>query len=120
MTSPEARLLDKFNEAFNRHDANGMMTLMTDDCIFENTLPSPDGARYQGQRAVKEFWEAFFQSSPQAHIEIEDIFVADDRGVQRWIYHWVDANGVAGHVRGVDVFRFRDGRIAEKLSYVKG
>ncbi len=25
-----------------------------------------------------------------------------------------------GHVRGVDVFRVRDGKVAEKLSYVKG
>jgi len=26
----------------------------------------------------------------------------------------------SGHVRGVDVFRVRDGRVAEKLCYVKG
>jgi hypothetical protein len=25
-----------------------------------------------------------------------------------------------GHVRGVDVMQLRDGRVAEKLSYVKG
>jgi hypothetical protein len=25
-----------------------------------------------------------------------------------------------GHVRGVDVFRVRGGKVAEKLSYVKG
>jgi hypothetical protein len=25
-----------------------------------------------------------------------------------------------GHVRGVDVLRVRDGRVAEKLAYVKG
>ncbi|MBS1243923.1 MAG: hypothetical protein H6R41_460, partial [Deltaproteobacteria bacterium] len=24
------------------------------------------------------------------------------------------------HIRGVDVFRVRDGKVAEKLSYVKG
>ena len=39
----------------------------------------------------------------------------DDRVVQRWRYSWAD-----GHVRGVDVFRIRDGKVAEKLSYVKG
>jgi len=69
---------------------------------------------------VRQFWEAFFESSPQAHIAIEEMFVSADRGVQRWIYRWVDAHGGAGHVRGVDVFRFREGRIAEELSYVKG
>ena len=43
-----------------------------------------------------------------------------ERGVVRWRYQWVDADGAAGHVRGVDIFRFRDGKITEKLSYVKG
>jgi hypothetical protein len=33
---------------------------------------------------------------------------------------WADGNGQPGHVRGVDLFRVRDGKVAEKLSYVKG
>lgn len=69
---------------------------------------------------MKQFRQEFFQSSPQAHIEIEDMFVGECRGVQRWVYRWVDGQGAAGHIRGVDVFRFYDGKIAEKLSYVKG
>jgi steroid delta-isomerase-like uncharacterized protein len=120
MPSPESKLLESFNEAFNHHDADRMMALMTEDCLFENTYPAPDGTRYQGQESVKSFWEEFFRSSPQARIEIEEMFVNEVRGVQRWIYHWMDAGGAAGHVRGVDIFRFRDGKIAEKLSYVKG
>ncbi len=31
-----------------------------------------------------------------------------------------DAAGTKGHVRGVDVFRVKDGLSSEKLSYVKG
>jgi hypothetical protein len=38
----------------------------------------------------------------------------------RWLYRWVDADGKDGHIRGVDVFRVRDGKVAEKLAYVKG
>lgn len=120
MAFREAELLERFNEAFNQHNAGGMMALMTDDCLFENTYPSPDGTRYQGRANVKKFWEEFFQSSPQARIEIEEMFTSQERGVQRWIYHWVDSSGNVGHVRGVDIFRFRQGKITEKLSYVKG
>jgi ketosteroid isomerase-like protein len=120
MEFQETNLLEAFNEAFNRHDAGDMMALMTEDCAFENTYPPPNGTRLEGQASVKEFWEGFFRSSPQARIEIEEMFVNDDRGVQRWVYHWVDEKGDTGHVRGVDVFRFLDGKIAEKLSYVKG
>ncbi len=120
MAAHELRLLQAFNEAFNRHDVDAMLALMTDNCLFENTVPPPDGARYAGQAAGRTFWQAFFRDSPAARIEIEEMFVSGERGFQRWVYHWVDAAGRAGHVRGVDVFRFRGGKIAEKLSYVKG
>ncbi|MEZ4660598.1 MAG: nuclear transport factor 2 family protein [Caldilineaceae bacterium] len=43
-----------------------------------------------------------------------------DRAVLRWRYSWRAAEDAAGHVRGVDIFRVRDGKVAEKLSYVKG
>jgi hypothetical protein len=32
----------------------------------------------------------------------------------------LDSEGQQGHVRGVDIFRMRDGKVAKKLSYVKG
>ncbi|MGH7586548.1 MAG: nuclear transport factor 2 family protein [Gemmatimonadales bacterium] len=65
------------------------------------------------------FWEAFFLRSPQARFEAEEVFAAADRCVVRWVYHWV-RDGVPGHIRGVDLFRVRDGRVAEKFSYAKG
>ena len=43
-----------------------------------------------------------------------------NRCVVRWRYEWVEKDGKPGHVRGVDVVRVRDGKVAEKLSYVKG
>jgi ketosteroid isomerase-like protein len=63
-----------FNDAFNRHDVPAMMALMSEDCVFENTSPAPDGARYVGKAAVTQFWQDFFSASPQARIQIEDIF----------------------------------------------
>ena len=81
---------------------------------------APDGVRFEGQAAVREVWEGFFRSSPRAHFDVEDLFAAGDRCLVRWLYRWVDADGTPGHVRGVDVFRVRDGKVAEKLAYVKG
>ena len=115
-----ARMVLEFNEAFNRHDVAWMMQLMSDDCVFENTEPSPDGLVYTGKEAVARFWHDFFLASPQAHIEIEEIFGLGLRCVARWRYDWVDAAGKKGHVRGVDLFKMKDGLICEKLSYVKG
>ncbi|MGA7672404.1 MAG: nuclear transport factor 2 family protein [Nitrolancea sp.] len=112
--------IDRFNAVFNEHDVDGVMNMMTEDVIFENTSPRPDGERYEGSKAVRVFWDDFFRNSPHARFDAEDIFVAGDRATVLWVYHWIDSNGTAGHVRGVDVFRVRDGKIAEKLSYVKG
>lgn len=109
----------RFNEAFERHDVDGVMAMMTDDCVFEST-GAPDGGRFEGQAAVRAVWEDFFRSSPHAHFTEEDCIVGGSRCTVLWRYDWTGADGVAGHVRGVDVMRVRDGKIAEKLSYVKG
>lgn len=109
------RLVLAFNEAFNRHDIGEMMRFMSRDCIFENTTPAPDGSVYVGQEAVTRFWQEFFSASPNAHIEIEEIFGFGNRCIMRWKYSWGD-----GHVRGVDIFKVEDGLITEKFSYVKG
>jgi ketosteroid isomerase-like protein len=108
-------LIERFNAAFNRHDVDAVMALMTEDVVFENTHPPPDGQRHVGQRDVRACWERLFAESPRARFETEDQFADRDRAVVRWRYSWGD-----GHIRGVDVFRVRDGQIAEKLSYVKG
>jgi ketosteroid isomerase-like protein len=109
----EAALLDdrRFEE---------WLALMTDDVVFENTGPAPDGKRYEGQDAVRRVWERVFEARPNTYFEGEDIFACDDRCVVLWKYIFDTENPEAGHVRGIDVFRVRDGKVSEKLSYVKG
>jgi ketosteroid isomerase-like protein len=114
------RTVLEFHEAFNRHDAAGMLRLLSDDTIFENTSPAPDGTVFRGKPAVGQFWEEFFRQSPRAHIEVEEIYSLGPRCVMRWKYTWEDADGVKGHVRGVDLFQVKNGLISEKFSYVKG
>ena len=121
MPDAEARatleVISRFNDVFNRHDVDGVMALMTADCVFENTLPAPDGERFEGAVAVRAFWQRFFRSAPGARFESEEMFAVGDRAVVRWVFRWDDQGG---HVRGVDVLRVRDGKVAEKLAYVKG
>jgi len=114
------RVVLEFNEAFSRHDVAGMMELMSEDCVFENTSPAPDGEVFSGKGAVTQLWQDFFRQSPQAHIKIEEIFGFGNRCVMRWRYDWVDEAGERGHVRGVDIYQVKAGLIREKLSYVKG
>ncbi len=120
LTQTTLTTVAQFNMAFNRNDVEALMALMTEDCRFENTFPAPDGTLYEGQAAVRVFWEEFFQSSPSARFDFEEVFAAGERAAVIWTYHWVSAEGQPGHVRGVDILRVRDGKVAEKRSYVKG
>ena len=79
-------VIDRFNEAFNRHDAEAVAALLTDDTVFEDTSPAPDGKRIQGKAAVVEFWRAWFTRNPDAVFEAEDVIVSGDRAVVRWVY----------------------------------
>src|SRR5207302_501197 len=114
-TSMTLAAIERFNFAFGRRDVDGVMAAMTRDCVFDSTGPAPDGERYEGAIAVRTFWARFFATNPRASFVTEEQFAAGDRCVVRWRYEWGD-----GHVRGVDLFRVREGLVAEKLSYVKG
>ena len=112
--------LARFAAAFGSGDVDAIMALMTEDCVFEATSPSPDGERHEGAAAVRAVWEDLFTTTAGASFTEEEAFVCDDRGVLRWRFSWTEPDGSTGHVRGVDVLRFRDGKVSEKLSYVKG
>ena len=113
------RVIEAFNDAVNRGDVDAMAALVSPDVIFDGTTP-PDGQRLEGRDAVVAFWRTLFEASPNAGVETEEMFVAGDRCVVLLRYVFDRTRPEAGHVRGVDVLRVRDGLITEKLSYVKG
>jgi len=107
-------VVETFNTAWNAHDLDAALKLCSQDVVFESTDPAPDGRRAVGIDAVAAEWRPIFAQT-QSLFHVEEIFRAGDRVVQRWRYDWG-----AGHVRGVDIFTVREGRVASKLSYVKG
>lgn len=107
-------VIDAFGAAWSAHELDRAIELVTDDCVFDATGPAPDGTRCVGKAAIRQAWRPIFEDR-SSRFDAEDTFVAGDRVVQRWRYSWD-----GGHVRGVDLFRVRDDKVAEKLSYVKG
>lgn len=112
-------VVTRFNDAINRHDAPAVAALLTDDTVFENTGPVPDGTRIEGKAAVAAFWEKWLLTNADATFEAEEVVTAGDRCIVRWIYRKT-RDGKPWHLRGVDVFTVRDGKIAAKFAYVKG
>jgi uncharacterized protein (TIGR03086 family) len=114
---PNHQTLVRFNSAFFAADIDAALALVTDDIVFDATSPAPDGQRHEGRDAVRAAWTEVTQT-PGMSLTEEESFVSGDRAVVRWRYDWGGSD--PGHVRGVDVVRFRDGLICEKFSYVKG
>lgn len=108
------KVVEAFGAAWADHDLDAAIALITEDCVFDSTGPAPDGTRAVGHKAIRAAWKPIFDDLA-SRFEEEETIVAGDRVVQRWRYSWD-----GGHVRGVDVFRVRDGKVAQKLSYVKG
>ena len=104
----------RFNAAFGRQDVDAVMAQMTDDCIFEDTTP-PDGGRHEGQAAVRAAWTELFTGNPNGAFTTEHAVISGDRATYQWSYDYGE-----GHVRGIDLFKVRTGKVAEKFSYVKG
>lgn len=112
-------IIDQFNLAFNRHDADVLAELLSDDTVFEDTSPAPDGRRIEGKDAVAEHWRDWFARNLDARFDAEEVIVSGDRAVVLWVYRKT-RDGQPWHIRGVDVFTVRENKVAAKLSYVKG
>jgi len=112
--------LQAFADAWNRHDADALMSFMHDDCVFEASAgPDVCGARYVGPQAVRAGFSEVWQTFADAHWGGARHFVAGERGVSEWTFTGTRADGTRVEVHGCDVFTFRDGKIALKNSYRK-
>jgi steroid delta-isomerase-like uncharacterized protein len=112
--------LQAFADAWNRHDIDAIMSMMTPDCVFEASAgPDRCGMRAEGAAAVRAAFEDVWTTYPDAHWAGARHFICGDRGVSEWVYTGTRADGLRVEVQGCDLFQFRDGCIAVKNSYRK-
>lgn len=113
-------LLDRFADAWNRHDLDALMSMMAEGCVFEASAgPHVNGHRAAGKDAVRRAFAAVFEAFPDAHWANPRHFLAGNRGVSEWTFTGTQQDGSRVEVTGCDLFTFRDGRIAVKNSYRK-
>lgn len=119
---PEAGevILETLFEAFNRHDADGVMALMAEACVFEAVAgPQAHGARYEGRQAVREAFAEVWTTFKDARWDTTRHTVVGELGVSEWIFTGTRADGARVEAEGCDLFTFRDGRIALKRAFRK-
>jgi len=115
-----AELLDRFADAWNRHDLDALMSMMTDDCVFEASAgPQANGQRHEGRAAVRAAFAAVFELFPDARWENPRHVISGNRAVSEWTFTGTQKDGKRVEVTGCDLFTLRDGKIAIKNSYRK-
>jgi ketosteroid isomerase-like protein len=113
-------LLERFADAWNRHDLDALMSMMTTDCVFEaSSGPDVNGRRSEGQEAVRAAYADVFEAFPDARWGHPRHLVIGDRGVSEWTFTGTQRDGTRVAVNGCDLFTFREQKIAVKNSYRK-
>jgi len=113
--------LTELNEAFNTHDLGELLEMIHDDIYFENWT----GGRVKGIESLKTAWAPWFKDHGGFRFTHEDLLIdeAQQKAVTRWRLVWPSTEGgfegLQETRRGVDVMRFQDGKVVEKLSYSK-
>src|SRR3954469_21506806 len=90
-----AEIMHRFNDVFQLHDPSALAELVAQDCVIENTVPAPDGARHAGKEACIDLWSAI-ATPPGTRFDLEETFGAGERATIRWRYFMADGNSIRG------------------------
>ena len=113
--------LNQWNQAWDKHDLNGVMELFHDEVLFENWA----GGRVKGKEALRQAWAPWFENHGGFRFTEEETFIDEtaQKALFRWQLDWPSfekgCEGRPERRRGVDVLHFRDGKIIQKLTYSK-
>jgi steroid delta-isomerase-like uncharacterized protein len=112
----EAReLVETYLTMLNTHDAGLVDAFIAPQYINHNVVVA------DGREANRRFWAMFFAGLPDVAVTMEDVIVAGDRVVGRFIYRGthtgelmgIPATGAAVEMRSIDIWRVEDGLLAE-------
>jgi steroid delta-isomerase-like uncharacterized protein len=108
-------LVENYLEMLNTHDADLVDAFVAEGYVNHNVLVA------DGREANRAFWAGFFTGLPDVAVTMEDVVVAGDRVVGRFVYRGthtgellgIPATGAAVEMRSIDIWRVEDGLLAE-------
>lgn len=112
-------------EAFNAHDEARIRATYADDVVFE----APGDVRAEGPDAATGFAMAWLNAFPDASLTVHDQLCEGEWCAQRFTFEGTHQNtlsGPGGEIpatnrrlsgRGIQMFRVREGKIAEEHLY---
>lgn len=108
-------LVETYLEMLNAHDPDLVDRFLAEDYVNHNVVVA------DGREANRTFWAMFFAGLPDVTATMEDVVVAGDRVVGRFVYRGthqgelmgIPATGAVVEMRSIDIWRVEDGLLAE-------
>jgi steroid delta-isomerase-like uncharacterized protein len=118
--------IDRYNAAWNGHDVEAIVSMHTDDSVFENHVT---GDVNVGREQIARSIEGIFAVFPDLQFETRRAYIREDLVVQEWTARGthegtmtrsgieVQPTGRKVEYRGMDVIPIREGLVARKDVY---
>lgn len=119
-----AALLGQFTTAWEAHDLDTLMVLMTDDCTFRASVGPEPGFTFHGPDEVRRGFALFLGHAPASDPEFADTvteppLISAEFAVTRWSTRVTNPSGAPFVVSACDIFTFAGPQIASKDTYRK-
>jgi len=121
--------IDRYNAAWNDHDVAAIVSMHTDDSVFENHTT---GDVNIGKDAIAKAITGIFGVFPDLSFEARSQYLRDDLVVQEWTARGtqqgpmsrsgmtIEPTGRKVEYRGMDIIPIRNGLVARKDVYSDG
>ena len=113
----DARVMDRLVEAMNAHDLDRMVALFHPD--YDSRQPAHPGRAFVGRDQVRANWAAMFGGVADFRAEVVRSVQDGELNWSEWAWHGTRSDRQPFDVRGVTLFRIRDGLIVAGTLYVE-
>jgi len=109
----EEELIQRYFDAFNRHDIDGVMACFHDEAV----LVSAAGTKCIGQAEVRRSYETEFSTFPDGRCELRLCTGNSGHGVAESFFHGTHSQRGRIEALGAEVMEIVDGKIKEIRDY---
>jgi steroid delta-isomerase-like uncharacterized protein len=121
-----AATLDRYNDAWNRHDVESILVMHTEDSVFENHT---SGGIAVGKAQIRSLIESVFATFPDLHFTTRRAYFGEGVAIVEWTATATHTNPVTRGTRifppsgkalswnGMDILPMRDGLVVRKDVY---